>query len=206
MLERLALVVVVLSVALGVSAAGQEAKRSVVTGANVAAGERENGPKAVWGRVQLGSYVNVLKPPETRCVGGQPTGLPFPPCTPETERIFVRSEVQEWGLVDGANARLVEWLGRSVIFGVNCNFNVAARGPCWGTFEWDVPDKDGVWVGIMTAPVMDLVTYESKMSMVGRGVGGVIDGMRFTFDGASAPGDWYISGVIRILPAEGRER
>ncbi len=45
---------------------------------------------------------------------------------------------------------------------------------------------------------MDLFTYESRFSMVGHGVGGTIDGKQLKFDGGSVPGDWYITGTVRI--------
>ena len=45
-------------------------------------------------------------------------------------------------------------------------------GGAGGAFEWNIPSV-GVWEGTWTAPVVDLMTYESELSMVGHGVGGV---------------------------------
>lgn len=81
-------------------------------------------------------------------------------------------------------------------FVVNCNFNADYRGPCWGTFRWEA--AGGRWEGHWTAPVMDLMTYESRLSMVGFGEGGALDGKQLKVDGFSNPGDWYITITARI--------
>jgi hypothetical protein len=129
------------------------------------------------------AYVGVVTPPEVRFTA---------------TRIATRSEVQTWGLGLGTDSSLVPWLDGEITFVVNCNFNAAYRGPCWGTFEWDVPGADGVWIGTWTSPVMDLVTYESTFSMVGQGLGGTIDGKQLKFDGGSGAGEMYITGSVRI--------
>jgi hypothetical protein len=45
---------------------------------------------------------------------------------------------------------------------------------------------------------MDLVTFESRVMMVGFGVGGTIDGQQLKIDASSNPGDWYIAFKARI--------
>lgn len=45
---------------------------------------------------------------------------------------------------------------------------------------------------------MDLLTYESRMSMVGHGSGGETAGTQMKFDGGSAPYEWFVSGNVRI--------
>jgi hypothetical protein len=104
-----------------------------------------------------------------------------------------RNEVQTWVVVPPAP----DELNGPITFVVNCNFNASVRGPCWGTFEWTLA-SGAKWQGSWTSPVMDLLTYESRMSMVGVGEGGAIDGRHLRFDGGSAPGEEYISGTIRI--------
>ena len=121
-----------------------------------------------------------------------------PQVTQHDGQTMTRGAVQTWELGPGTDPDLVSWLDGEITFVVNCNFNAESRGPCWGTFEWSVPDIGGVWIGSVTSPLMDLTTYESRFSMVGRGVGGAIDGKQLRFDGGSAPGDWYITGVVRI--------
>ena len=91
-----------------------------------------------------------------------------------------------------------ELLYGQITFIVNCNFGPAYKGPCWGTFQWDTPDPNAIWVGTWTSPLMDLASYESVISMVGHGVGGAIDGKQLKVDGFSDPGDWYITFKARI--------
>jgi len=151
--------------------------------------------KSVVGDAQLG-FMETLQTPEVTCAGGEPTGLSFPVCSEGTQRILGRNEVQLW-VPATLSDPIRDLLTGTITFVVNCTFNPEYRGPCWGTFEWEVPGV-GLWTGSWVAPVMDLVTYESKLSMVGFGAGGQIDGMQLKFDGGSAPGDWYISGQVRI--------
>jgi len=176
MLKRLTLLVTVLVAAAGLQVAGQHSNFSV-------------------GEVQLG-YLETVVPPLIRCVGGELTGLAFPHCSEGTQRIFGRSEVQSWVPVD-PSAAVAPLLSGPITFVVNCNMNADYRGPCWGTFEWSVPGM-GTWEGTWTAPVMDLMTYESQISMVGHGIGGEIEGKQIKLDGGSDPGDWYIAATVRI--------
>ena len=176
MLKKVALVVALAIVSVGPAAADQH-------------------PKFIVGDAQIG-YMQTVQPPEIRCVGGQPTGLPFPMCSEGTKRIIGKKEVQIWGpgvMSDSVRAML----DGPITFVVNCTLDANYRGPCWGTFEWDVPNV-GKWAGFWVAPVMDLITYESQMSMVGFGVSGQLHGKQMKFDGGSAPWDWYISGSVRI--------
>lgn len=181
MLRRLSLAV--LAVAVALVAAGSTAGQN---------------PKFVLGQVQL-EYAGTVTPPETRCIGGEPTELPFPylPCTDGTRRILGRSEVQTWWPVNPSPSVAGLLTEGEITFVVNCNFNSGYRGPCWGTFVWEVPGV-GTWEGQWTAPVMDLFTYESRLSMVGFGQGGAIDGKQLKFDGGSAAGEYYITGSVRI--------
>ncbi len=138
--------------------------------------------RVVTGTALLG-YIETPTPPVQRYVGA---------------RVVSRGAVQIWSLGPGTDPALLPWLDGEITFVVNCNFSASYKGPCWGTFEWDVPGAEGVWVGTTTSPLMDLATYESRFSMVGHGVGGAIDGKQLRFDGGSAPGDWYITGTVRI--------
>jgi len=157
-----------------------------------------DGPRAVNGQVLLG-YSQTLAAPDVRCVGGEPADQTQPPyllCSAGTTRIIGRSEVQVW-MPASPSEQVAKFVNGPITFVVNCDMNAAYRGPCWGTFEWNVPDV-GTWTGFWTAPIMDLVTYESRISMVGAGSGGPIDGMQIEVVGASAPGDWYVASTVRI--------
>ncbi len=150
---------------------------------------------SIAGEAQIG-WLETLQPPDTTCIGGEPTGLPFPPCSPGTRRVIGRKEVQLWGpgtLSDSVK----KYLDGTINFVVNCNMSGEYRGPCWGSFEWEVPGM-GTWDGYWVSPVMDLITYESKMIMAGYGVSGELKGKTMRFEGGSAPYDWYISGAVRI--------
>ena len=154
-------------------------------------GANDNSNSVVDG---LLGYIAPVTPPQVlRCIGGEPIGEEQ--CSPETHRIISRDEVQTWGPVAlaGEGADLLDGL---ITFTVNCNFNAEYRGPCWGTFAWDA--AGGTWEGQWVTPVMDLVTYESKISMVGIGEGGDIEGKHLKLDGYSNPGDWYITFTARV--------
>jgi hypothetical protein len=148
----------------------------------------------VIGNGQMG-WLETTAAPHVRCLGGELTGDAFPYCSPETQRIFGFAEQQLWWpetLTDSVSP----FLTGPITFEVNCSFDPQYRGPCWGRFTWVVPG--GVWQGHWTAPLMDLLTYESEIHMVGTGEGGDIDGMKLQIDGSSNPGDWYISFHARL--------
>ena len=151
------------------------------------------GPRFVVGDGLLG-YVSTEVQPTVKCVGGVPTG--YPHCSSGTRRIITRGEVQTWTAI-GVSAGIAEFLDGPLTFHINCNFNADYRGPCWGTFSWDVPDM-GTWEGHVFAPVMDLNTYESELVMFGFGDGGDLDGKTLKLEGSSDPGDWYIAFTARI--------
>jgi hypothetical protein len=151
-------------------------------------------PKFTFGTIQIGYYAPSVDP-QIRCEGTKVT-ITSLPCPPGTKHILGRDEEQIW-VPDSTNYPVPDVLNGPITFVINCNFNPDLRGPCWGTFVWNVPGI-GAWEGTWTAPVMDLMTYESEFSMVGHGVGGDIDGKQLKFDGGSAPWDWYITGTVRI--------
>jgi len=159
----------------------------------------DHNPKFIVGSGLL-AYGEEVSPPEVvRCLGGEPTGLTFPyglPCSEGTHRIIARNEVQIWFPLSVSDDA-AELLNGEITLTVNCNFNAQYRGPCWGTFTWEVPEV-GTWEGHWTTPVQDLGTYESVMNMVGFGEGGEIDGKQIKLDGYSDPGDYYVTFTARI--------
>jgi hypothetical protein len=149
--------------------------------------------RMVLGDVQLG-WLQTLRPPVVTCVGGEPTGNPYDRCTAGTTRILGKDELQLWS---ASSETIKGQANGSITFVVNCSLSPSYRGPCWGTFKWEVPHY-GVWEGYWTSPVMDLMTFESRMSLVGVGTSGKIEGKHLTFDGGSAAGEWYITGTVVI--------
>jgi len=169
---------------------------TLVCAAPAPAQQDKNNDKFLTGDVWLG-WVETLRPPDIMCAGGAPTGDVYPPyCTPETKRIVGRNELQVW-MAYYPDPSVAAFVGGEIQFVVNCTMNSAYRGPCWGTFRWELPGG-ARWEGSWTSPVMDLVTFESRMAMVGFGTGGAIDGKHLMFDGGSNPGDWFITGKVRI--------
>ncbi len=173
MLKRVSLVVVILALVAPVAASGE-------------------GPRAVNGKVLLGFTAEVGLPVIT-CVGGLPS---VPYCDSNTTQVLGRLEVQTWTPASLSRS-VAKFLNGPITFVVNCDLNAQFRGPCWGTFEWKVPGV-GTWTGFWTAPIMDLLTYESQLSMVGVGSGGEINGRHLELDGSAAPGDWYIASSVHI--------
>jgi hypothetical protein len=140
-------------------------------------------------------WVATTTPPYVMCVGGTQTSETLPYCSAETQRILGFSEQQLWWpeSLAGSGSDL---LTGPITFEVNCSFDPAYRGPCWGTFSWEVPG--GTWKGHWTAPTMDLATFESEIHMEGVGEGGDIDGVHLKLDGTSNPGDWYVAFHARL--------
>ena len=152
-------------------------------------------PKFVRGSGEIG-WIETTVLPQIRCAGGDQLAE-FPYCTEGTRRILARAEEQVWWPFTLSDS-VAEFLNGPITFEVNCNLDGATlRGPCWGSFVWDVPGV-GTWEGHWTAPVMDLMTYESELSMVGYGAGEGIDGMHLKVDGYSNPGDWFITLAVRV--------
>ena len=166
------------------------ASLALASAAVVAAAGEERHPVA--GKVLLG-FAQEVSLPDVKCV---PSGGTSMPCPPGTTNVLDRLEVQTWAPVSPSRS-VARFLKGSITFVVNCDLNAAYRGACWGTFEWKI-DEGGTWAGFWNAPIMDLVTYESRLSMEGVGTGGEIDGRRLELKGASAPGDWYIASTVRI--------
>ena len=115
------------------------------------------------------------------CIGGQPSGLPFPLCSPETNQILIRGTIRNFLYEDRAGAASAMFAGTTrLVF--NCNWDKNYSGPCWGTFEWPVPDtNNGKWEGSFTANI-DLLNVVVIASLVGHGVGGDLDGLQMKYD------------------------
>ena len=178
MLKRTAFVLFVLALAFALPAAGQDEKYPIS------------------GQIGLVGYI---QSPQMRVNGPGP----------EPKHIVARSSVQLWAPADFFPQDFLydtpeplagpdhELLYGTVIFYVNCNFDPEQKGPCWGTFRWELSGTSW-WEGSWASPLMDMSTYESLITMVGHGVGGPIDGMQLKVDGYSAPGDYFITFKARV--------
>ncbi len=140
-------------------------------------------------------FLETTVQPEIRCAGGEPIWV-FPYCSPGTHRVIARDEVQIWAPASLADP-VAGLLDGPITFTVNCNFSPDLRGPCWGTFTWEVPDTC-TWEGHWVSPIMDLMTYESEIRMEGFGDCGALGNLHLKVEGFSNPGDWYITIQARI--------
>lgn len=143
---------------------------------------------------QIG-WLGTTVQPQIQCPGGEPSG-DSTYCSPETRHILTRDAVQTWVPVS-LSETVADLLDGTITFTVNCNFDPNLRGPCWGTFTWDVPDICS-WEGHWVSPVMDLMTYESEIRMEGFGDCGDLGALHLKVEGFSNPYDWYITFRARI--------
>jgi hypothetical protein len=131
------------------------------------------------------------------CVGGQPTSLPFPWCSPETKKIRVREAIRffDYQELAGPAAPLFAGTPRYVF---NCNWDQNYKGPCWGTFEWQIDTKGGKWEGNFAAEI-DLLKGFVKGTVVGHGNGGDLDGLKMKYDILYPGGVPYGTAILRVL-------
>lgn len=130
------------------------------------------------------------------CVGGRLTGLPSPPCTPETKYALVRGAVRYFNYQElaGPAAAFFNGTPRYVF---NCNLNANYSGPCWGTFEWPIDGKGGKWEGTFTATI-DLLKAFVIGSASGYGVGGDLEGLQMRYDILYPGGVPYGTAIMNV--------
>lgn len=140
-----------------------------------------------------------IQPGEVRCAGGQPTGqnFPQPVCSPGTNRILVRGEVDSTVLTDvtGTAAAMLQGGANRVV--VNCNLDSNLKGECWGTFEITVPGQ-GKWEGSWNG-TFDLMTFVASLSAVGHGSGEHLDGLQMKYDAVNNGVTPYATFTARII-------
>jgi hypothetical protein len=131
------------------------------------------------------------------CIGGQPTGLPFPWCTPETKRIQVRGAIRFFNYQELAGPAAALFAGTpQYVF--NCNWDQNYSGPCWGTFEWPVAAKGGKWEGNFAGEI-DLLKGFVIAVTIGHGNGGDLDGLQMKYDILYPGGVPYGTAIFRVL-------
>jgi hypothetical protein len=131
------------------------------------------------------------------CVGGQPTGLPFPFCTPETKKILIRGAIRFFNYQELAGPAAAMFAGASK-FVLNCNWDQNYQGPCWGTFEWPIATMGGKWEGNFSGEI-DLLKAYVNASAVGHGNGGDLDGLQMKYDILYPGGVSYGTAILRVL-------
>jgi len=144
-----------------------------------------------------------IEPGRVECIGGQPTGqyYPDPQCTPGTDQILVRGEVDYTQFTDvtGTAAAMFEGATNRIV--VNCNFDANLKGDCWGTFEITVPGQ-GKWEGAWSGP-FDLTNLVAFYSVVGHGSEGQLHRLHMKYDAIYPGTTWYATFVACVTDKDG---
>jgi hypothetical protein len=123
-----------------------------------------------------GSVGSILNAGELTCPGTTPTGNPMQPC-PAGSRINMRDAALKSRLAS-QDARLAGWFN---ITG-NSDLDSNATGVAWGTFQLELEAGgawEGTWIGNRTQ--MEGLAWVTRISGVGRGTGGSVDGKQLLF-------------------------
>jgi len=155
-----------------------------------------NGPKFLFATGQEAT-VNVVDPGTATCVGGEATGDPFDPCH-GSQRILLDHQVVE-AVVLTATGDAAALLGGTDTVTIDCNLDGNLRGQCRGVFEWRV-DGDSLWAGTLNG-LFDFSTFTFSYQMVGRGVGGGVDGMQLRYDVFYDGGYDFIGNFVAFVHA-----
>ena len=143
----------------------------------------EAGEIAVATGTEVGG--DVLNPGQFTCVGGVPTGNPFPPlCSPETTQILLRGRVATATYENLAGGGAWMFDGTNTIT-ANCDLSTAMAGHCWGTFSW-VIEGAGTWDGTWDGD-LDMMGGPGGYSAAAQGNGGLLAGHTFTYLAVSPP-------------------
>jgi hypothetical protein len=121
---------------------------------------------------------NVIDPGTATCIGGEATGNIYDPCH-GSHRIMLKHQVVE-AVVLTATGEAAPLLEGTDTVTIDCNLDGDLRGSCWGVFEWDV-DSDSSWAGGVSG-TFDFSTFTFVYRMVGKGFGGIVDGMQLQYD------------------------
>jgi hypothetical protein len=137
-----------------------------------------NGPKFMFATGEEWTS-NVIDPGTATCIGGEATGDPYDPCH-ESHRVILKHQVVQAELLPGATGDAVALLAGTNTITTDCNLDGSLRGNCWGVFEWEV-DAESTWAGVLSG-TFDFSTFSFRYRLVGRGFGGVVDGMQLHYD------------------------
>jgi hypothetical protein len=121
----------------------------------------------------------MLNPGQLTCVGGVPTGTPFPPlCSPETTQVQLRGRVSKATYVNLAGSGAWMFDGTNTIL-ANCDLSPAMAGHCWGTFSWAI-EGAGTWEGTWDGD-LDMMGGPGGYSATARGSGALLAGNALTY-------------------------
>ena len=114
-----------------------------------------------------------IEPGTVKCPGHVPVMDPMLPPCPIGSRTHIRDAVIATRVFSDdprvAGLMFVE---------MNANWDANFEGPIWGTFSLML-DSEGIWVGTWQAVrVFDGVQYSAELHVIGKGFGGLVDGMQ----------------------------
>jgi len=141
---------------------------------------------------------NVIDPGTATCIGGVATGDPFDPCH-GSHRVMLKHQVVEAELLPGATGDAVPLLAGTNTITIDCNLDGSLSGNCWGVFEWQV-DAESTWGGVLSGS-FDFSTFTFVYQLVGRGFGGVVDGMQLQYDVSYDGGYDFIGDFVARVHA-----
>lgn len=119
--------------------------------------------------------LNVINPGQVTCVGG--------PCGPGSH-MKLRGRIAEFNdVLEGPAGELLTGV---VSITMACNLDENMTGPCWGTFELPLSDRE-VWEGIWYGE-FNLATFAGNYTAIGHGHGGRLHGLMMKSD-VDYPGD-----------------
>lgn len=130
----------------------------------------------------------IVAPGETTCPGG--------PCD-GTRPVHIRG--QQFVMVGGFDGPVAYLFGNEFVITMNCNFDSAMAGPCWGTFRASSLEGE-MWQGVWSGR-LDFLNLTGRYHAVGHGDGGRLDRLTFTLD-AVLPGDQpypYVVSMVRVI-------
>ena len=130
-----------------------------------------------------GIVIGLAAPGDVTCIGGEPTGWPL--CSDGTQRIIWRGFTGTM-LMQEVTGAAAEYLADVWVTPGSCILDATYSGPCWGTFEAQVPDG-GKWTGTWNGR-LDFAMFGGTLRMVGTGSGSpTVEGLHIQVD-AYSPG------------------
>ena len=138
-------------------------------------------------RATGGMFITLADPGGTMCIGGQPSGVAWPPCSPDTKQIVWRDFTAPLYLVNVTGSAAAQVAGTIQARG-NCNLDGSYEGSCWGTFE--LTALSGTWDGSWSG-TLGIMAGAADLNFVGHGSGGDLEGLHLKLEVFSAGGNPY---------------
>jgi hypothetical protein len=140
--------------------------------------------------------VKSLSPGSWYCEGGQltTTGPPF--CSQGTKRMFFWNMSNKYAGQDVLGSAAA-YVGGENVTTVHGNFDEYFYGYMFGTFQWTVPEMEGIWEGTFTTRA-DQMRGNVVNIAVGYGRGGKLEGLKLEIYQVT-PGSGLGSSFIAVV-------